>query len=143
LDHSIEHRPGPPGPQRTLAWGLGLLLLGVLPTGYPADGIWDRVEEGAARTYDRSGALVREGVDLGAAAGEAVVGKGVEQGKSFAEDTASHFSRDGSPEEIQARVDAMAAKALEGYSNRTPRPLSCSSGPISMRCSTCASYPSP
>ena len=97
--------------KRALIHALALLL--ALPLGAPAEGLWDRVKEGAARTYERSGELVKEGAAKGGTLIKQGAEKGLEAGKQVVDDTADHFIRDGTPEEIRARVDKRAFDALD------------------------------
>lgn len=113
----------------TVKWVLiyTLLLLPVLPRGAGAEGLWDRVKERAARTYERGGDLVKEGADKGGAlikkgveVGGEVTEKGLEAGKQMVDDTANHFNREGTPEEIRARVDKMAFDTLDQLFSEDP-----------------------
>jgi hypothetical protein len=97
-----------------------LLLPALLAPPAWGEGLWDRVKEGTARTLERSGELVREGAAKGRAlteqgieAGGELAGKGLKAGSELAGDTMGHFYRDGTPAEIRARVDAMAADTLD------------------------------
>lgn len=91
-----------------------------------AGGLWDRVKESTARTVEQGGVMIGAGASKAQALTEAGLEKGseltekgievggkaleggIDYGKQLAEDTASHFCRDGSPEEIRAAVDQMA-----------------------------------
>lgn len=85
-----------------------------------AQGLWDQVKEGATRTYERGGELVKEGAQTGRDwatkgldVGKALTDKGVEVGKQSVEDTINHFDRKGTPEEIRAQIDQMAFDTLD------------------------------
>jgi lipid-binding SYLF domain-containing protein len=97
--------------KRALISALPLLL--ALPHGTSAEGLWDRVKEGAARTYERSGELVKEGADKGLEVGGELAEKGLQAGKEAVGDAAGHFYREGTSEDIRARVDKLAFDTLD------------------------------
>ena len=75
-----------------------------------AEGLWDRVKSGA----EKGGAVLQQGAEKGLEVGGALTKRGVDAGKGAVEDTVGHFYRDGTPEEIRARVDRMAFDTLDG-----------------------------
>ncbi len=96
------------------------LLLISLPALAAAEGLLDRIKQGAATTYERGSELVKEGAaqgkeltEKGVQQGTELTGKGVAYGKQFADDTVEHFDRRGTPEEIRAGVDKMAIDTLD------------------------------
>ena len=103
------------------------LVLTLAPGLAPAAGLWDRVKEGAAKSYERGADLVNEGAEQagsiaikGLDAAGAVVTPGLEYGKKLTKDAVDHFDRPGTPEEIRARVDRMAADSLERLFKQDP-----------------------
>lgn len=86
---------------------LAIALL--LPSLVCAEGLWDKVKSGA----EKSGTVLKEGAGKGLEAGGALTKRGLEAGKGAVEDTVGHFYRDGTPEEIRARVDRMAFDTLD------------------------------
>ncbi len=96
-----------------------------------AQGLWDRLKDGAAATYEGGGALVREGAERGGdligqgaraglEVGGAVVEKGVTAGREAVDDLTDHFAREGTPDEIRERVDRMALDTLDRLFEEDP-----------------------
>lgn len=100
--------------RRALVPLAGLWLLAVLPGPVGAEGLWDRVKEGAVK----GGELIEQGVGAAgslAQAGKEAVGAGLLSG-----DTADPLFRQGTPAQIRARVDAVAAETLEQLRTQAP-----------------------
>ena len=92
--------------------GLGLTALMIallLPTLASGEGLWDKVKSSA----EKGGTVLKEGAEKGLKVGGALTKRGIEAGKGAVEDTVGHFYRDGTPEEIRARVDRMAFDTLD------------------------------
>lgn len=114
-----------------------LILLASAPP-VAAEGIWNRLKQGAADTVEKSGELISEGAtkaqslteqgiekgaeltEKGAEIGGKAIQGGIDYGKEFVDDTAEHFNRDGTPEEIRAKVDQMAIDTLDQLFSKYP-----------------------
>ncbi len=125
-------RGGGLGESNTLALAA---LLAMAPGFVLAEGLWDRVKEGAAKTYERGADLAKEGGELvregaaqaaplaqaGLEAGGAAVAPGLEYGKLLTKDAVDHFYRQGTPEELRVRVDRMAEETLNRLFESDPQ----------------------
>jgi hypothetical protein len=99
-----------PKPRRRKGSGVAALLVALLfPSLVCAEGLWDKVKSGA----EKSGTALKEGAGKGLEVGGALTKRGLEAGKGAVEETVGHFYRDGTPEEIRARVDRMAFDTLD------------------------------
>lgn len=94
-----------------------VLLPGLLPSSASGEGLWDRVRSGA----ERGGAVLKDGVGKGLELGRALTKQGLEAGKDAVDDTLGHFYRSGTPEEIRARIDAMAYETLDRLFAKDPQ----------------------
>lgn len=93
-----------------------LSFLVALPLAAGAEGLWGSLKDGTSRAVEAGGAAVAKGAEVTGA----VVGRAAEVTRDTAIDTAAHFYRDGTPEEVRARVDQMAAKALDRLFGERP-----------------------
>jgi len=86
-----------------------LLIFALLPTVAGAQGFWDQAKQKASQAYDKGSEVAKTGLDKGRELGE----KGVKKAQEFAQDTAGHFDRKGSPEEIRQAIDKTAEAGLQ------------------------------
>jgi hypothetical protein len=63
---------------------------------------------------------VKSGAEKGLELGGAVTRRGLEAGKGAVDDTVNHFYREGTAEEVRARVDKMAYDTLDRLFSRDP-----------------------
>lgn len=106
-----------PKPRRRRVAGLpGLSVALLLPSLVCAEGLWDRVKSGA----EKGGAVLKEGAGKGLELGGELTKRSLEAGKGVVDDTLDHFYRDGTPDEIRARVDQMAYDTLDALFARDP-----------------------
>ncbi|MGE5154384.1 MAG: hypothetical protein ACM3ST_10235 [Bdellovibrio bacteriovorus] len=96
--------------------GLLILLAGLLAPPATGQGLWDKVKSGA----EKGGAVLKEGAGKGLELGGELTKRGLEAGKDAVDDTLDHFYRDGTPDEIRARVDQMAYDTLDALFARDP-----------------------
>lgn len=75
------------------------------PSWTGAEGLWDKVKSGAEKGLELGGAVTK---------------RGLEAGKGAVEDTVNHFYREGTAEEVRARVDKMAYDTLDRLFSRDP-----------------------
>jgi lipid-binding SYLF domain-containing protein len=86
-----------------------LLIFALLPSVAGAQGFWEQARDKAGKAYDKGSELAKPGVEKGRELGK----KGAEKAQEFAQDTADHFDRKGTPEEIRQAIDKTADAGLQ------------------------------
>ena len=86
-----------------------LLIVALLPSVVGAQSFWEQARDKAGKAYDKSLELAKTGVEKGRELGN----KGVEKAQEVAKDTADHFDRKGSPQEIRQRIDKTAKTGID------------------------------
>jgi len=86
-----------------------LLIFALLPSVAGAQGFWEQARDKAGKAYDKGSELAKTGVEKGRELGK----KGAEKAQEFAQDTADHFDRKGTPEEIRQGIDTFAKSGIE------------------------------
>lgn len=115
-DQAPRIRHCPKSRRRRVSGLAGLCIALLLPSQVYAEGLWDKVRSGA----EKGGSVLKEGAGKGLEVGGALTKRGLEAGKGAVEETVGHFYRDGTPEEIRARVDRMAYGTLDGLFAQDP-----------------------
>jgi len=86
-----------------------LLVFALLPSLAVAEGFWEQARDKASKAYDKGAEVTQAGLEKGRELGK----KGMDKAQEVAQDTADHFNRKGSPEEIRQEIDETAAAGLQ------------------------------
>lgn len=81
-----------------------------------AEGLWGKLKSGA----ETGGAVLQDGAGKGLELGGELTKRGLEAGRGAVEDTLGHFYRDGTREEVRARVDQMVFDILDRLFDQDP-----------------------